>query len=125
MTQVYGTGVCLFESDTKGARTRHVVVAALAFDARSYNLFRSYDIPKSAKLPEKLLEDPENPSSFKISCAFGVTGAARYFTNPWEEQMASSGKIRFSDTNFPSLTTSPNLLWMRCEGSMERTFHCP
>ena len=101
LTQVSGTGNRLFESDIKGARTSHVFVAALASDPRSYNLFRSYDIPKSAKLPEKLLEGPENPSSFKISRAFWVTGAARYFTHPWEEQMASSGKIRFSHTNVP------------------------
>lgn len=101
LTQAYGTGDRFFESDTRGARTRHVFVAALASDARSYNLFRSYEIPKSAKSPEKVLEGPKNPSSFKISHAFGVTGAARYFTNPWKAQMASSGKVKFSDTKFP------------------------
>ena len=101
LTQEYGTGDRLFEPDTKGARTRHVFVAALASDARSYNLFRSYEIPSSAKSPKKLLEGPENPSSFKISRAFAMTGAARYFTNPWKEEMASSGKMSFSDTKFP------------------------
>ncbi|CAF9933917.1 MAG: hypothetical protein ALECFALPRED_005790 [Alectoria fallacina] len=101
LTQVYGTGDRLFEPDAEDARTSHVFVAALASDARSYNLFRSYEIPTSAKLPTKLLKGPENPSSFKISRAFGVTGAAKYFTEPWEEQMASSGKVRFSDTKFP------------------------
>lgn len=101
LTQVYGTGDQLFEPDTQVARTRHVFVAALASDAKGYNLFRSYEIPKSAKSPKKLLEGPENPSNFKISRAFGVTGATRYFTSPWKEQMASSGKIIFSDTKFP------------------------
>lgn len=102
LTQSYGTGDHLFEPDTKVARTRHVFVAALASDATSYNLFRSYEIPKSAKSPGKLLEGPGDPSSFKISRAFGVTGAARYFTKSWKEQMASSGNISFSDTKFPN-----------------------
>ena len=99
--QVYGTGDYLFECDPQGARTRHVFVAALTADGGGYNLFRSYEIPTSAKLPQKLLEGPENPDSFKISHAFAVTGAARYFTAPWKEQMASSGKTKFYDTKFP------------------------
>ena len=82
LTQVYGTGDLLFEPDTQVARTRHVFVAALASDAKGYNLFRSYKVPKSAKSPKKLLEGPENPSNFKISRAFGMTGATRYFTTP-------------------------------------------
>ena len=100
-TQVHGTGDRLFENDPQGARTRHVFVAALASDGKGYNLFRSYEIPISAKLPKKLLEGPEDPDSFKISHAFAVTGAARYFTAPWKEQMAGSGKTLFSDTKFP------------------------
>ena len=100
-TQVHATGDHLFEDDPQGARTRHVFVAALTSDAGGYNLFRSYEIPTSAKLPEKLLEGPEDPDSFKISHAFAVTGAARYFTAPWKEQMASSGKTIFNDTKFP------------------------
>ena len=99
--QVHGTGDYLFEKDPQGTRTRHVFVAALASDAGGYKLFRSYKVPASAKLPEKLLEGPEDPDSFKISHAFAVTGAARYFTAPWEEQMASSGKAIFHDTKFP------------------------
>ncbi|CAD6565784.1 MAG: hypothetical protein ASARMPREDX12_006770 [Alectoria sarmentosa] len=101
LTQAFSTGDRLFEPDAEGARTRHVFVAALAADAGSYGLFRSYEIPTSAKLPTKLLGGPENPSSFKITRAFRVTGAAKYFTEPWEEQMASSGKVKFSDTKFP------------------------
>ena len=76
-------------------------VAALTSDAGGYKLFRSCEIPTSAKLPEKLLEGPEDPDSFKISHAFAVTGAARYFTAPWKEQMVSSGKTIFNDTKFP------------------------
>lgn len=101
LTRVYGTGYFLFEDDPEGARTRHVFVAALESETKGYKLFRSYEIPSSAKLPAKLLEGPENPSKFQISHAFGVTGAARYFTPKWKEQMASSGKIRFRDTKFP------------------------
>lgn len=101
LTKVYGTGDQLFEPDPEGARTRHVFVAALTSNDKGYNLFRSYEIPGTAKMPGKLLEGPENPANFKISSAFGVTGAARYFSNPWKEQMATSGKTRFSDTKFP------------------------
>ena len=101
LTQVYGTGDRLLEANSKGARTRHVFVAALTSDAKGYNLFRSYEIPDSAKLRDKLLHGPTDPDSFTISSAFGVTGAARYFSNPWKEQIASSGRITFSDTKFP------------------------
>ena len=101
LTDKYGTGDRLFESDIDSARTRHVFVAAPAADAKGYKLFRSYEIPKSAKLPAKLLEGPQDPSSFEISRAFGATLAARYFTVPWEERMASSGKLRLIDTQFP------------------------
>lgn len=101
LTKVYGVGDYLFEPDLQGARTRHVFVAALKSDASGYNLFRTYEIPKTAKLPEKLLEGPDNPHRFKISRAFGVTGAAKYFTPEWKEQMSRSRRIRFSDTKFP------------------------
>ena len=101
LTNEYGTGDRLFESDIDSARTRHVFVAAPATDAKGYKLFRSYEIPKSAKLPAKLLEGPQDPSSFEISRAFGATFAARHFTRPWEERMASSGKLRLNDTQFP------------------------
>ena len=99
--QVHGTGDYLFEDDPHGARTRHVLVAALASGAGGYKLFRSYKIPASAKRPQKLLEGPEDPDRFKISHAFAVTGAAKYFTASWEEQMASGGKTKFNDTKFP------------------------
>lgn len=101
LTRIYGTGDNLFADDNGGIRTRHVFVAALRSDAKEYNLFRTYAIPASAKLPKKLREGPANPEEFKISRAFGVTGAAKYFTPHWKEQMAKSGKITFSDTKFP------------------------
>ena len=101
LTEEYGTGDRLFESDINSARTRHVFVAAPAANAKGYKLFRSYEIPKSARLPAKLLEGPQDPSSFEISRAFGATFAAKHFTVPWEEQMASSGKLRLNDTQFP------------------------
>jgi hypothetical protein len=101
LTRLYDSGDCLFSDSKKEIRTRHVFVAAYRPDAKGYNLFRTYPIPQTAKLPEKLLEGPRDPSAFKISSAFGVTGAARYFAPPWKEQMDSSGKIKFSDTKFP------------------------
>ena len=101
LTQFYGTDDRLYAPDPQGARTRHVFVEALTSDAKGYNLFRSYEIPDSAKLPGKLLEGPQKPASFKISHAFAVTGATRYFTTPWKEQLASSGMTEFSDTKFP------------------------
>ena len=101
LTKLYRTGDYLFEPDIGGARTRHVFVAALNSDGKSYDLFRSYEIPDSAKVPKSLLKGPEDPSKFKISSAFGVTGAARYFSMPWKEQMAGGGKISFNDTKFP------------------------
>ena len=101
LTKLYRTGDYLFEPDVGGARTRHVFVAALNSDGKSYDLFRSYEIPNSAKLPKRLLKGPKDPSKFKISSAFGVTGAARYFSIPWKEQMAGGDKISFNDTKFP------------------------
>ena len=105
LTKVYdaeGNHGNLYDTRTTGARTRHVFVAALKSDDKGYNLFRTYEIPTSAKLPARLLKSPENPSTFKISSAFGVTGAARYFTRKWKKHMADSGEISFRDTKFPA-----------------------
>lgn len=101
MTHTYRTGETLFEPKPEGARTRHVIVAALRHDDKAYSLFRSYPIPPDAKLPNKLLDGPENPSEFKISSAFGVTGAARYFSPVWKEHLSSGSRAKFSDTRFP------------------------
>ncbi len=101
LTKLYGTGEYLFEPNPERARTRHVIIAASKSDTKGYNIFRSYEIPDSAKIPERLREGPANPSKFKISSAFGVTGASRYFTPEWEEQMESSGRIKFRDAEFP------------------------
>ena len=101
LTKLYGRGEYLFEPNPERARTRHVIVAALKSDTKGYNIFRSYKIPNSAKFPERLREGPANPSKFKISSAFGVTGASKYFTPEWKEQMESSGGIKFRDAEFP------------------------
>lgn len=116
LTKIYGVGDYLFEHESESARTRHVFVAALKStaskfgtsksaasksEASGYNLFRTYDISNQAARPEKFLEGPENPDRFKISSAFGVTGAAKYFTLEWKERMSESGKIGFSDNKFP------------------------
>jgi len=99
LTRIYKTGDRLFEKKPGSVRTRHVFVAALRTDVKEYKLFRSYPIP--AKPKEKLREGPRNPEKFKISDAFGVTGAAKFFSPPWKENMASGAKMRFSDTKFP------------------------
>lgn len=101
LTKLYHRGGFLFEPNPEQARTRHVIVAASRSDTGGYNIFRSYEIPNTAKSPELLLEGPANPSQFKISSAFGVTGASNYFTPEWEEQMESSGPVKFRDADFP------------------------
>jgi hypothetical protein len=101
LTRVYGTGKYLFDNRVGEFRTRHVFVAALRSDASGYNLFRAYEIPIDAKMSHKLLEGPENPSQFQISRAFGVTGAAKYFSPPWNEQMSESGRTFFNDSKYP------------------------
>jgi hypothetical protein len=101
LTRVYSTGKFLFDNRAGEVRTRHVFVAALRSDASGYNIFRSYEIPGDARMPHKLLEGPENPSRFQISRAFGVTGAAKYFSPPWNEQMSKSGRTFFNDSKYP------------------------
>lgn len=101
LTRAYSTGKYLFDNRAGEVRTRHVFVAALRSDASGYNLFRSYEIPGDARMPHKLLEGPENPSQFQISSAFGVTGAAKYFSPPWNEQMSKSGRTFFNDSKYP------------------------
>ena len=91
----------LLERRPQDVRTRHVFVAALKSDASGYNLFRTYEIPPSPQLPGRMLKGPQNPSTFKISSAFGVTGAAKYFAPKWKELVAGSGEIAFRDTKFP------------------------
>ena len=101
LTKLYDRGEFLFEPNPEQARTRHVIVAASRSDTKGYNIFRSYEVPNTAKSPELLLEGPANPGQFKISSAFGVTGASNYFTHEWEEQMESSGKVKFKDAESP------------------------
>jgi hypothetical protein len=96
LTKEYGTGEYLFDTTAADVRTKYVFVAALQSDAEDYNLFRAYDIPKSAEMPQKLRKGPRNPKLFKISRAFGVTGSSKFF----REQMAKSGGTRFND-KFP------------------------
>ena len=101
LTKLYGIGEYFFELNPERARTRHVIIAASRSDSKGYNIFRSYEVPNSAKIPERLREGPANPSKFKISSAFGVTGASKYFTPDWKEQMESSGQVKFRDIDFP------------------------
>jgi hypothetical protein len=103
LTKIYGTTERMFYDEsgenTGRPRCKHVFVAALNQEGQKldYKLFRTYNCPKGAKVRE----GPKNPSTFKISHAFAVTGAAKYFTNPWKEAMASSGLTKFMDNKFP------------------------
>ena len=94
--------VYLIRHDTKPARTRHVLVAALTSDAKGYEVFRFYETPTSAKLPEKPLQNPTLPYSHEISTAFTVTGASKYFSKHWKAQTASRGDTGSSKTVNPN-----------------------
>ncbi|MCJ1379864.1 hypothetical protein MMC17_002967 [Xylographa soralifera] len=101
LTSIYGTGEKLLYDSANGPRCRHVFVAALGTTGQhgklGYNLFRTYRCPENAHV----LEGPEKPETYKISRAFAVTGAAKYFTPPFNEHMANSGKMMFIDTKYP------------------------
>ena len=45
---------------------------------------------------------PSDPRKYKISHAFGATGAAKCFTPPWEEPSATKPISSFLDINPPS-----------------------
>lgn len=105
LTQFYETDKHMFFKPPDGTRCKHIFVCALQTDSKDthlgYNLFRTYDCPKGAKV----LEGPPDPRKFDISSAFGVTGAAKYFTPPWKtwkEPSAKKGKLKFLDIQFPS-----------------------
>lgn len=103
MAEFYEEEEHMFYEPPDGIRCKHVFVAALKTDSKDrhlgYNLFRTYDCPKGAK---KLLDGPQDPRKYKISHAFGVTGAAKYFTSPWKETSINKVKSRFLDVKFPS-----------------------
>jgi hypothetical protein len=96
LTKLYGTGPSMVDSKESNVRCKYVFVAAL--DARSassrdssprYNLFRTY--PKG----------PSDPSGSDIAAAFAATGAAKYFSQPWKEQIGGDGEVSFFDHRFP------------------------
>ncbi|MCJ1424733.1 hypothetical protein MMC29_002621 [Sticta canariensis] len=102
LTEFYKTDQHMYFTPPRGTRCKHVFVSALKIDSKDtnleYYLFRTYDCPKSSKL----LAGPPDPRKYKISHAFGVTGAAKYFTPPWKETTAKKTKLKFLDTKFPS-----------------------
>ena len=100
LTELYGTGKYLFSNDSKQIRCRYVFVAALNADKKlDYNLFRTYECPSNPK--QRLLKGPSNPREYLMTRAFAVTGAAKYFSVPWKEQVSNNGRIKFLDTKFP------------------------
>ena len=100
LTEFYETGENMFFEPPEDVRCKHVFVSALKKDSKdghlSYNLFRTYDLPEDARV----IEGPD-PRKYKISHAFGVTGAAKYFSTPWKEPSANMESLRFLDTKFP------------------------
>lgn len=102
LTESYETDKHMFFTPPDGTRCKHVFVSALKTDSKGahlgYNLFRTYDCPKGPKV----LEGPSDPRKYKISHAFGATGAAKYFTPPWKETSAKKGISKFLDIQFPS-----------------------
>ena len=101
LTEFYETNEYMFFEPPKGTRCKHVFVSALKTDSKDrhlgYNLFRTYDHPNKGA---RVLEGP-NPRTYRISHAFGVTGAAKYFTTPWKEPSTNKKRLRFQDTKFP------------------------
>ena len=103
LTEFYETDPHMFFDPPKDTRCKHVFVSALKTDSKDthlgYNLFRTYDCPKGSKV----LDGPSDPRQYRISHAFGVTGAAKYFTPPWKETSATTKvKSKFLDIKFPS-----------------------
>lgn len=102
LTDFYETGKHMYFTPPEGTRCKHVFVSALKTDSKDrrlgYSLFRTYDCPEGAKV----LEGPSDPREYRISHAFGATGAAKYFTPPWKETSAKKGKFKFLDVQFPS-----------------------
>ena len=102
LTEFYETDKHMFFPPPKATRCKHVFVSALKTDSKGahlgYNLFRTYDCPQGSKV----LDGPSDPRKYKISHAFGVTGAAKYFTPPWKETSATKVKSKFLDIKFPS-----------------------
>ncbi|CAF9908053.1 MAG: hypothetical protein ALECFALPRED_004209 [Alectoria fallacina] len=102
LTEFYETDTHMFFEPPSSTRCKHVFVSALKTDSKDrhlgYNLFRTYECPKGSKL----LDGPSDPRKYKISHAFGVTGAAKYFTPPWKETSAKKGISKFLDIQFPS-----------------------
>ncbi|KAL9038521.1 MAG: hypothetical protein Q9214_005247, partial [Letrouitia sp. 1 TL-2023] len=96
LTEFYETDQHMFFTPPNSTRCKHVFVSALKTDSKEtnlgYNLFRTYHYPEGAKVL-----DGCDPRKFKISHAFGVTGAAKHFTPPWKK-----GKLKFLDVKFPS-----------------------
>jgi hypothetical protein len=96
LTQMYATGDSLIDEDlVPRIRSRYVFVAGVRQDKKhEYGIFRSYRVPHD--LP-KVLPGSAHPEEFTIWEAFGVTGAAKYFSSVWREEVAGEGHWRFLD----------------------------
>lgn len=102
LTEFYETDKHMFFPPQDITRCKHVFVSALKTGSKGtdlrYNFFRTYDCPEGLNI----LDGPSDPRKYKISHAFAVTGAAKYFTPPWKETSAKKGKSKFLDIQFPS-----------------------
>ena len=102
LTEFYETDKHMYLTPVDGTRCKHVFVSALKTDSKGthlgYNLFRTYECPEGSNVRD----GPSDPRKYKISHAFGVTGAAKYFSSPWRETSAKKGRSKFLDIQFPS-----------------------
>ena len=102
LTEFYETDKHMFLTPPTGTRCKHVFVSALKTSSKGthlgYNLFRTYDCPEGSKV----LDGPSDPRKYKISHAFGATGADKYFTPPWKEPSATKRISSSLDINSPS-----------------------
>ncbi|KAI4198505.1 MAG: hypothetical protein LQ350_005234 [Teloschistes chrysophthalmus] len=100
LTDFYETERHMFFQPPDSTRCKHVFVCALKTNSKGkhlgYHLYRTYHCPDGAKV----LDGPD-PSDYNISHAFGVTGAAKYFTRPWKETSTRKVKSKFMDIQFP------------------------
>ena len=103
LTEFYETDKHMFLTPTTGTRCKHVFISTPKTNSKGthlkYNLFRTYDCPEDSEV----WAGPSNPRKYKISHAFGATGAAKCFTPPWEEPSATKRISTFLDTSSPSL----------------------
>ena len=95
LTDFYGTDKHMYFTPPNDSRCKHVFVSALKNDPKGsspgYSLFRTCDCPKDANV----LGGPPDPRHYKISHAFGATGAARFSHHHEKIMLQQKGNSNF------------------------------